>query len=109
MKNKIEKKNIVFHVTHETYIRAVGLLLILILIGTGCNKDDDNTSTTKSGYEIVKLVSDYSGNNAGRLDANLVNAWGTTISPTGGFGISSNGKDKITFYDRNGAESYPTV
>ena len=63
------------------------VLLTFLLATSGCKKTD--TATSKR-YQQVNLVSDVAGYGAARVDANLTNAWGISIGPTGSFWISAN-------------------
>src|SRR5436190_1184209 len=90
--------------------RILLFAMLFTTIVSACKKKDDNngTPTTQSGYSQVNLVSD-GGYSASRTDANLVNAWGIAIGPTGAFWISANHTGKTTVYDRNGAELLPAI
>jgi uncharacterized protein (TIGR03118 family) len=55
----------------------------------------------RSGYIQHNLVSDLAGV-AERRDANLVNPWGISSSPTGPFCVSDNNAGVATFYFGNG-------
>jgi uncharacterized protein (TIGR03118 family) len=59
-------------------------------------------------YEQRNLVSDIAGL-ARVTDANLVNAWGLSRSPTGPWQVSDNGTGLSTRYTRNGAAVSPVV
>lgn len=50
-----------------------------------------------TAYIATDLVSDQAGV-AAVTDANLVNAWGIAVNPTGAFWVSSNGADMSTLY-----------
>ena len=52
-------------------------------------------------FDQVNLVSDTSFKGA-RLDANLSNAWGIAVTPTGIFWISANHTGLATIYDSEG-------
>jgi len=113
--NKIEKttgsQRRIRAVITGTGFKAMLVAFTLIFSVTSCKKDDDNGSGTNSetGYQQINLVSDITGYNASRTDANLANAWGIAVGPTGSFWISANHTDKTVIYDRNGAELLPAV
>jgi uncharacterized protein (TIGR03118 family) len=80
--------------------------LILIGIGmliTACTTKD-NTPAPVPSYTQVNLVADTLGFGAARIDANLANAWGIAIGPTGAFWISANHTGTTVIYDNNGAQ-----
>lgn len=88
----------------------VGLLIILssfLFAVVGCrhhDRDDIIPPIFNNNYIQTNLVSNVSGYGNARIDANLANAWGIAIGPTGAFWISSNHKGLTTIYDRNGAQ-----
>src|SRR5262245_385100 len=53
------------------------------------------------GYEQHNLISDLPGR-ADRVDLNLVNPWGLTISPMGPWWVANNGKGNSTVYRGDG-------
>ena len=67
---------------------------------SGCGGSSANTASGK--FALVNLVADTAGP-AAVTDANLVNAWGISMSPTGSFWISDNGSGKSTLYNGSGA------
>lgn len=85
-----------------------GLLIILIsflFLAVGCRRHHDiNPPIFDNTYVQTNLVSNVAGYGSARIDANLSNAWGMAIGPTGAFWISSAEKGLATIYDRNGAE-----
>ncbi len=85
-----------------------GLLIILIsflFVAVGCKRHHDIVPPIfDNNYVQTNLVSNVAGFGGARIDANLSNAWGIAIGPTGAFWISSNHKGLTTIYDRNGAE-----
>jgi uncharacterized protein (TIGR03118 family) len=78
----------------------------LFIMTAGCKKSSyDNTTTyTAPGvsYLQVNLVSDTAGFGAGRMDANLLNAWGIAIDPTGRLWIAANHSGSTLIYDNSG-------
>ncbi|POY35447.1 TIGR03118 family protein [Solitalea longa] len=104
-KNSDEKPLVVYGT--QMFFLPVTLLLpiFLTLLLTGCTKNDtimQNTAATPS-YQEVDLVMDTVCDGA-RVDANLSNAWGIAIGPSGAFWIAANHTGKTTIYDRNGNE-----
>jgi uncharacterized protein (TIGR03118 family) len=90
----------------KKYLTIFIWMLILLMGATGCD-DDDSVDTTS--YRQVNLVSDVTGYNAARIDANLQNPWGIAVGPTGAFWIAAAGTGLTTVYDRTGAELLPAV
>jgi uncharacterized protein (TIGR03118 family) len=111
MEKKVKKIEWLNRSFHSGALRMFIVALLFISITAGCKKDHDDTMPTpmSSGYTPVNLVSDIGGYNATRTDANLANAWGIAIGPTGAFWISANHTGKTTVYDRNGAELLPAI
>jgi len=117
MKNKIEKgksvRGKVRHFIQGTGGSAILLALLFTLSWSACKKDNNDNSGTnsQSGYQALNLVTDdpSSGYSSTRTDANLVNAWGIAIGPTGYLWIAANHTDKSVVYDRNGAEQLAAV
>ncbi len=81
-------------------------LMAFAIANPGCKKD---TTTTTNNYQSVNLVADIAGFGATRIDANLSNAWGIAIGPTGAFWIAANHTGYSTIYDRNGVQLLPAV
>ena len=75
------------------------------LLLNSCKNDSTNATTDPpaTAYQATYLVSDVSGFNASRTDANLLNAWGVAVTPTGTFWIAENHDSSATNYDRMGA------
>jgi uncharacterized protein (TIGR03118 family) len=59
-----------------------------------------------SAYAVRHLVSDLSGGWGDRVDPNLKNPWGISMSPTGAFWVSNAGTDTVTLYNTAG-EPFP--
>jgi uncharacterized protein (TIGR03118 family) len=84
---------------------AAGLAAVVIAAGAlvaasaAAGKNDD-------GYTVHKLVSDQPGV-ADHTDANLVNAWGITASPTSPWWVADNGTDVSTLYNGAGEAQFP--
>ncbi len=78
------------------------MLVVLFAVGmffASCQEDNVNPNAS---YQQVNLVASANGYNAAKIDANLVNAWGVAVGPTGAFWISSTEADLTTVYDRTG-------
>ena len=74
------------------------MMMPMIFLGTtGCKANDHGPSN--SGYQQVTTVADTAGYGAARVDANLKNAWGIAIGPTGAFWIAA-GTSTTTISDR---------
>jgi uncharacterized protein (TIGR03118 family) len=100
-------KNLVYYNYSKSFKGFLIILLSCVLISVGCNDNDDDFNIppiSNINYQQVDLVSNVSGYGTARIDANLANAWGIAIGPTGAFWISSNHKGLTTIYDRNGAQ-----
>jgi uncharacterized protein (TIGR03118 family) len=84
---------------------AVGLAAVviaagaLVAAGSAAGKNDD-------GYTVHNLVSDQAGV-ADHMDANLVNSWGITASPTSPWWVADNGMDVSTLYNGAGEAQFP--
>jgi uncharacterized protein (TIGR03118 family) len=61
-----------------------------------------------NAHSVQALVSDVSGA-ASTTDANLVNPWGLTASPSSPWWVADNGTDKSTLYDGNTGAIVPLV
>src|SRR5579859_3853404 len=70
---------------------------------TGCSSGY-TTVAPVPGYEQINLVSDTAGYGSARIDANLLNAWGIAISPSGIFWIAANHSGTGIIYDGNGKQ-----
>jgi uncharacterized protein (TIGR03118 family) len=81
-------------------------LLLGIICFSGCSKSSSTTKTTTGTYgpEMmqVNLVANNASFAATHVDANLINAWGMAINPTGKIWVSSTGKGVTTIYDGTG-------
>ena len=88
-------------------IGPVGTLLILLLLNTGCKKNE--LRILLNGYEQTNLVADTLGFGAAIIDPNLVNAWGIAFVPSGPLWISDNGTGLSTIYNKNGMTLRPPV
>jgi hypothetical protein len=93
--------------TPKKYL-TVSFIWMLILIMGAISCDDDD-SVDETSYKQVNLVSDVTGYNAARIDANLKNPWGIAVGPTGAFWISAAGTGLTTIYDRTGAQLLPAI
>ena len=101
------KPNQIKVATSGKYLTGLALAMFsLILAGTGCKKSD---TTNTASYQQVNLVSDTAGYTGARIDANLANAWGIAIGPTGLFWISANHSAATTIYDRNGVQQLAAI
>lgn len=99
------KKFIFFN--YSKSLSGLSIILISFLFAaTGCRHRDNDfvPPIFDHSYIQTNLVSNVSGYGNARIDANLSNAWGIAIGPTGAFWISSNHQGLTTIYDRNGAE-----
>ncbi|MDR3611001.1 MAG: TIGR03118 family protein [Ignavibacteriaceae bacterium] len=102
-------------------------LIVVLLTVTGCAEKSpvtspnmqnaNNSALPKPGiqtkFQQFNLVSDISFPGA-RMDPNLTNAWGLTVTPTGIFWISANHSGMSTIYDSSGNQrinpvTIPTV
>ncbi len=61
------------------------------------------------GYNQTNLVADTAGYGAARIDANLVNPWGISFSPTSPLWISANHTSLAVIYDTAGMTVIPPV
>jgi len=94
----------------------LGLIFFVSFMITysGCTKDPLKTPSENelrklnipiaSDYRTVVLVADAEGFNAGRIDANLGNAWGIAINPNGPIWISANHTGMSVVYNALGAQ-----
>jgi uncharacterized protein (TIGR03118 family) len=90
------------------------LLIILLLLSTGCEKflDDlgDHFHKNKrnqkylKGFEQINLVGNNDDYHPARIDPNLINGWGIAFSPTGVPWINSFGKGLSLIYNAEGLE-----
>lgn len=69
---------------------------------TGCGGSGGSGGGTPGKFAQANLVADTSGA-ASVTDANLVNPWGVSFSPSGPFWVSDNGTGKSTLYNTAGA------
>lgn len=76
-------------------------VLPVVLLASGCGSGGRGPSLT-SRFVQSNLISDQAGV-AANTDANLVNAWGISMTPSGPFWVSDNGTGKTTVYDSSGA------
>jgi uncharacterized protein (TIGR03118 family) len=95
-----------------TNIKVLFAALLLTVCFYACKKDNNNTSLFN--FTQTNIVADNSSFGAAVVDTNLVNAWGISVSPSGGIWISSNAKGRSTIYDKTGktllaAVTIPTV
>jgi uncharacterized protein (TIGR03118 family) len=77
-----------------TALVAIGGLMALPAVTSPA---DAHPSRFDDGYQQINLVSDIPGA-AQLLDANLVNPWGLSSSPTSPLWVSDNGTSKSTLY-----------
>jgi uncharacterized protein (TIGR03118 family) len=100
-------KKLIFFKYRKSFDGLLLILLSFVFAGVGCkhhDRDDFVPPITNKSYVQTNLVSNVSGYGNARIDANLANAWGIAIGPTGAFWISSNHAGLTTIYDRNGAQ-----
>lgn len=99
-------KNLIYYNYSKPFKGFLIILLSCVLVSVGCDDDNDINIPPISNisYQQVDLVSNVSGYGTARIDANLSNAWGIAIGPTGAFWIASNHKGLTTIYDRNGVQ-----
>ncbi len=93
------------HINPGRILAGITLVLVSLLLWTGCmKKSTSNTSTTTYGPDMVQvnLVADNSSFGASHVDPSLVNAWGIAISPNGKIWVSSTGMGLSTIYDGTG-------
>ncbi|CAL1516740.1 TIGR03118 family protein [Chitinophaga sp. MM2321] len=83
------------------------ILLILLILNTGCHKTDNNPPPTN--YLQTNLVADVAGLGATIIDSSLVNAWGIAVAPSGPFWLTANHTGLSTIYDKNGVTLRPAV
>jgi uncharacterized protein (TIGR03118 family) len=81
----------------------LALILPMAIVLNSCKSSTDVTTNTPSAYQATYLVSDVSGFNASRTDANLLNAWGIGVTPSGTFWIVENHDSSAVNYDQTGA------
>lgn len=96
---------------------ATAVILTVALCFSACQ--DHSTSplsgsgsmsvSLNSGYQISYLVSDTAALGATRIDPQLVNAWGISVSPNGTFWISDNGSGLSSVYAPDGSQRLPAV
>jgi uncharacterized protein (TIGR03118 family) len=89
--------------TVEIIFRKKFTFLASLIILAGCG--GSGNSGKKTAFLVTNLVADQAGS-APQTDPNLVNAWGISLSQSGGnFWVSANGTDKSTVYsgDVNGS------
>jgi uncharacterized protein (TIGR03118 family) len=112
----------IFHSVSGLPMMAASYILVsLLMLITACQKQpvqevqsvssDQSSKHPKILREIeqVNLVADVDGYKAGRLDPNLVNAWGLTFSPTGIPWVNSNGKGLSLVLRQDGSQLIPPV
>ena len=95
-------------------ISATNLFLLfsffsILLIATGCKKDEVTNQTSSTSFSQVNLVASSSQYSGARVDANLINGWGIALSPTGTVWISAEGSGKSLVYNSDGVEILPAV
>lgn len=82
------------------------MLVMLLMMASSCHKFDhpdcDDCDCLSKDYKQTNLVSDTAGFGAGRIDLNLVNAWGIAVGSNGAFWISANGTGQSVIYDKDG-------
>ncbi len=87
--------------------KRLAFILTLLMAAAGCRKIDQHLLL--NGFEQTNLVADTSGYHATILDANLVNAWGIAVAPSGPFWIAANHTGVSTIYNKDGATLRPPV
>lgn len=111
----------------KIYLNILAIAGFLVMIISGCSDKapsvlpvgpDQSASTQlnksgsgsqKNAFEQVNLVSDTAGFSTSRRDANLQNAWGLALSPSGRFWISANGTGLGLAYDAMGNQAVSPV
>ncbi|WP_212002599.1 TIGR03118 family protein [Chitinophaga sp. HK235] len=94
--------------THPKNVHSgiAAMLVMLLMMASSCHKFDhpdcDDCDCLSKDYKQTNLVSDTAGFGAGRIDANLVNAWGIAVGSNGAFWISANGTGQSVIYDKDG-------
>ncbi len=61
---------------------TVSILIGIFMLMIGCKTKDNTPGPTQINYDQVNLVADTASLGAARVDVNLKNAWGISISPT---------------------------
>lgn len=92
----------------SNYVRVFFAGFAATLLLPACHKDN-GAPTPNAEFTQTNLVSDTAGFGAARMDANLVNAWGIALSPTGKIWISCNGPGVSVVYDNTGQTVIPPV
>jgi len=88
---------------------TVSILIGIFMLMIGCKTKDNTPGPTQINYDQVNLVADTASLGAARVDVNLKNAWGISISPTGIFWISSNHSGSTVVYDTTGKQLLASV
>jgi len=66
---------------------TLSILISIFILIIGCKTKDNTPGPTRIIYDQVNLVADAASLGAARVDVNLKNAWGISISPTGTHGL----------------------
>ena len=105
------------------YVLLTSLALFFVLLTAGCseknpvselpNSENSLAKNGLAGYDRVNLVSDITFPGA-RIDPNLQNSWGISVTPNGRFWISANHTGVSVIYDSAGNQvldpvTIPTV
>ena len=90
-------------------VASLSLSGLTILTQGGCSSNKATNSPPNSSFQVADFVADTSSFPGARIDANLVNAWGIAVGPTGTFWISSNHGGVSTVYDKTGAQKLAAV
>jgi len=97
--------------------------LAFVLLASACRKDSNAPNSAPKNpaepvpserkmlpsYQQTNLVADKAGLGAGRIDPNLLNAWGIAIGSSGAFWISANGAGLSVVYNDKGTQLIPPV
>lgn len=82
--------------------KGMCLGLSLFMVFYSCKKDHNMPHIFNINQ--TNLVADTAGYNAGRIDANLLNAWGIAAAPGGPIWISANHSGLSLIYDNTGQQ-----
>src|SRR5689334_23737980 len=107
------------HMFKKNHNRWLAVAFAIAIFLNACKENNTLTPTATtmrpmttgigSGYSVTYLVADTAGFGTARIDAQLVNAWGISVSPSGTFWLSDNGSGLSSVYDKNGNQRLPAV
>jgi uncharacterized protein (TIGR03118 family) len=106
---KLGMKNTTNGIAMPRFAKNVIMFGMLAAAAFGCKKNNPFILVEVHRYDQVNLVADQSSAGAAKTDANLLNAWGIAISPSGVFWISANHSSLSVIYDASGATLRPPV